>query len=177
MNEIITEYGGGLFALALEEGLCDRFLEETRILAPLMNADYTRLLINPNIPKEKRIAIAGELLDGRVHPYIANFVKLMTERRLALSLGDCFREFERLYKEHFSVVTVIAESAVELTEGQKKRLEEKLTAHTGCRIEVNYTVTPSLIGGMRLFYSNREIDDTIKSRLTEIGAVLSDTVV
>lgn len=177
MNEIITEYGGGLFALALEEGLCDRFLEETRMLAPLMTADYTRLLINPNIPKEKRIAIAGELLDGRVHPYVANFVKLMTERRLAASLADCFCEFERLYKEHFGVVSVIAESAIELTDDQKKRLEAKLAAHTGCRIEVHYSVNKALIGGMRLYYSNREIDDSIKSRLAEIGAVLSDTVV
>lgn len=177
MNEIITEYGGGLFALALEEGLCDRILEETRMLTPLMTADYTRLLINPGLPKQKRIAIAGELLDGRVHPYIANFVKLMTERRLAASLADCFREFERLYKEHFGVVTVIAESAIELTDDQKKRLEDKLTAHTGCRIEVNYSVNKALIAGMRLFYNNREIDDSIKSRLAEIGAVLSDTVV
>lgn len=177
MNEIITEYGGGLFALALEEGLCDGFLEETRMLAPLMTADYTRLLINPNVPKEKRIAIVGELLDGRVHPYIANFVKLMTERRLAVYLADCFREFERLYKEHFGVVTVFAESAIALSDDQKKRLEDKLSSNIGCRIEVNYSVSTELIGGMRLFYNNREIDDSIKSRLAEIGAVLSDAVV
>ena len=177
MNEIITEYGGGLFALAVEEGMCDRILEETRMLTPLMTADYTRLLINPNLPKEKRIEIAGELLDGRVHPYVANFMKLMTERRLAAELAGCFREFERLYYEHFRVVEVIAESAVALSDSQKKRLEEKLTAHTGCRIEVHYNINPALIAGMRLFYSNREIDDSIKTRLAEIGAVLSDTVV
>ena len=177
MNEIIKEYGGGLFALALEEGVCEQILHETRMLIPLITSDYTRLLINPNIQKEKRIAIVGELLDGRVHPYIANFVKLMTERRLASELVGCFGEFERLYYEHFSVIVVTAESAVELSDGQKKRLEEKLTANTGCRIEVNYRINKELIGGMRLFYNNREIDDSIKSRLTEIGAVLSETVI
>lgn len=177
MNEIIKEYGGGLFALAEEEGLCDQLLEETRMLTPLITSDYTRLLINPNLTREKRIAIAGELLDGRTHPYIANFVKLMTERRLASELKGCFREYERLYDEKFRVAEVIAESAVELSKAQKKRLEEKLTAHTGCRIEVHYSINPSLIGGMRLFYNNRELDGSIKSRLNEIGAILSDTVV
>lgn len=177
MNEIIKEYGEGLFALAVEEGLCDVILDEIRMIAPLMTAEYTRLLINPNLPKEKRIEIAGELLDGRVHKYVANFVKLMTERRLASELKGCFREFERLYYEHFKIVTVEAESAVELSEAQKMRLEEKLRAHTGCRIEVKYSINKNLIAGMRLFYNNREIDDSIKSRLTEIGAVLSDTVV
>ena len=108
---------------------------------------------------------------------MANFVKLMTERRLASELKGCFREFERLYYEHYKIVTVEAESAVELSESQKMRLEEKLRAHTGCRIEVKYSINKNLIAGMRLFYNNREIDDSIKSRLTEIGAVLSDTVV
>lgn len=177
MNEIITEYGGGLFLLAAEEGLEERILEETRMLADVLTADYTHLLINPNLSKEKRVAIVGELLDGRVHPYTANFVKLMTERRLAQELKSCFREYERLYYEKFQIVRVLAESAVELTDGQKIRLEEKLAKHTGHRIEIKYEINPSLIGGMRIRYSNRELNDSIRQRLNEIGAVLSDTII
>ncbi|MBQ8511353.1 MAG: F0F1 ATP synthase subunit delta, partial [Clostridia bacterium] len=45
------------------------------------------------------------------------------------------------------------------------------------RIEVTYTVVPELIGGMRLVLDNRTIDSSVKTRLQEIGAVLSDTVV
>lgn len=176
MNEIMKEYGAGLFALAEEEGLADQLLEETRMLASVFTADYTRLLINPNLPKEQRIAIVGELLDGRVHPYTANFVKLMTERRLASELKGCFEEYERLYYEKFEIVRVLAESAAPLTDDQKKRLEEKLAKHIGQRIDIRYEINPSLIGGMRLCYSNREYSDSIRQRLDDIGAVLSDTV-
>ncbi len=177
MNDTAREYGGGLFALALEENAADEILEESRALRTLFTREYTHMLIDPSVPKSQRVDMVSELLDGRVHPYLSNFVKLMTERRLVTEIGECFREYERLYYETFRIVRVRAESAVELSESQKKRLEEKLAKHTGTRIEITYEVVPSLIGGMRLVMDNRTIDDTVKARLTEIGAVLSDVVV
>lgn len=177
MNDTAREYGGGLFALALEENAADTILEETRALGVLFTREYTHMLIDPSLPKSERVAMVGELLDGRVHVYLANFVKLMTERRLVSEIGECFREFERLYYETFAIVRVRAESAVALTDSQKKRLEEKLAKHTGSRVEITYEVVPSLIGGLRLVMDNRTIDSTVKARLQEIGAVLSDAVV
>ena len=177
MNDTAREYGGGLFALALEENAADAILEESRALTPLFTREYTHMLIDPSVPKSERVNMVGELLDGRVHVYLANFVKLMTERRLVTEIGECFREYERLYYETFRIARVRAESAVELSQSQKQRLEKKLAKHTGTRVEITYEVVPSLIGGMRLVMDNRTIDDTVKARLTEIGAVLSDTVV
>ncbi len=177
MNDTVREYGGGLFALALEENAADTILEESRALRTLFTREYTRMLIDPAVPKSQRVAMVGELLDGRVHVYLANFVKIMTERRLVGEIGDCFQEFERLYYETFAITRVRAESAVALTDSQKKRLEEKLAKHTGSRINVTYEVVPSLIGGMRLVMDNRTIDSTVKARLQEIGAVLGDVVV
>lgn len=177
MNDTVREYGGGLFALALEENCADTILEESRALIPLFTREYTHMILDPAVAKSERVAMVGELLDGRVHVYLANFVKLMTERRLASEINDCFHEFQRLYYETFGIVRVRAESAVELSDSQKKRLEEKLIKHTGAKIEVSYTVDPSLIGGMRLVLDNRTIDSSVKARLKEIGAVLSDTTV
>lgn len=177
MNDTAREYGGGLFALALEENAADQILGESRALRTLFTREYTHMLIDPSVPKAERVTMVGELLDGRVHEYLANFVKLLTERRLVSEIDGCFREFERLYYETFAIARVRAESAVALSDSQKKRLEEKLEKHTGSRIEITYEVVPSLIGGMRLVMDNRTIDDTVKARLTEIGAVLSDTVV
>ena len=177
MNNITTEYGGGLFALAEEEHLEEELLLETRALSPLLTPEYLHLLINPSLSKEKRISLAGELLDGKVNKYIANFVKLMVERSLAGEIVSCFKEYERLYYEKFGIIKVKAESAVELSDVQKEKLLAKLCAHTGKRVEVEYVVDKALIGGMRLLFNDRLVDDSIKLKLKEIGAVLSGTVV
>ncbi len=176
MNEIIKEYGGGLYALAAEEHLEEHFMGQIRLLRDLLPADYIRLLIHPAIPKEERVALVSGALDGRVHPHLASFVKLMTERNLATEIVSCFGEFERLYYDAFGIVRIRAQSAVPLNDGQKKKLEDKLTASTGHRVEVTYEVNPSLLGGLRLLFDNRQMDDSIRTRLREIRDRLAGVV-
>ena len=177
MNDIVREYAAGLFALAEEEGISEEILAQCRVLSPLLTRDYRRLLSDPEIPKAERLRLAGEALEGRVHPYLLNFVRLMTERGLASEIPACFAEYEQLWREAYHVLKVKAESAVELSPEQKERLEERLASRTGQRVEVDYAVNPALIGGMRLFYDNRQLDDTVRRRLSDIAQKLAGTTV
>lgn len=169
MNEIVREYAAGLYALAREEEIEERILTESQALAPLFTRGYTRLLSDPAIPKADRIRLVAEALDGRVHPHLVHFAQLMTERGAASEIPACFAEYEELWCADHDVVRVRAESAVELTEEQKDRLADRLSKRTGRRVIVSFEVNPALLGGMRLFYDNRQIDDTVKSRLNEIA--------
>ncbi len=169
MNEIVKEYAAGLFALAEEEHEEERLLAETHALAPLFTRDYARLLTNPELSKAERVRLVGEALDSRVSPHLSNFVKLMVERSLASEIKACFAEYERLWCEAFGVVRVRAESAVELSDEQKTALASRLSTRRGKRVLMEYEVNPSLLGGMRLFYDNRQVDDTVKNSLNEIA--------
>ena len=173
MNDIVREYAAGLFALAEEDGAGERILAETTALTPLITRDYRRLLSDPAVPKADRLRMVEEAFGGRVHPYLLNFIRLMTERGLAAEIPGCFREYGRLWREANNVLQVRAESASALTPEQRERLEERLGARTGQRVEVEYAVNPALLGGMRLFYDNRQLDDTIRRRLTDIAEKLS----
>ncbi len=177
MREIGAEYGTGLFLAAAEAGVDEEILLEMRVLSGELNEPYLRLLVNPGVPKSERIGLIGELLDGKVQPYLANFVKLMVGRSLALELADAFAEYERLYCEHHAIVRVIVESAVPLTEAQKEKLTDKLTRRTGKAVEIEYAVNPSLIGGMKLTYAGKTVDGTVKKSLGEIGTALASTVI
>ena len=173
MNEIVREYSAGLFALAREERLEERILAESRALAPLFTRDYTRLLSDPDIPKAERIRLIGEALEGRVHPHLVHFVQLLTERGAASEIPACFAEYEELWCAEHDVVRVRAETAVEMTDEQKDRLTERLAAKTGRHVIVSFALNPSLLGGVRLFYDNRQIDSTVRRRLDEIGERLA----
>ena len=75
------------------------------------------------------------------------------------------------------MVRVRCESAVPLTDDQRERLAARLESRTGRRVLMEYAVVPDLIGGMRLFYDNRQIDDTVKNRLRQIAERLSGATV
>ncbi|MGN1346018.1 MAG: ATP synthase F1 subunit delta [Eubacteriales bacterium] len=176
MKERVKEYGGGLYELAADEGLEERLLEETRVLRGLFERRYLHLLTTPEIPKAERVGLAAEALDGRVHPYLANFVKMMVERGAACELPDCFAEYERLYFRRHGILRAVVESAVALTERQRERLTERLEAHTGKKIELTCRVLPDLIGGIRLSFDNRLMDDSARAKLNGIADSLTGVV-
>ena len=65
-------------------------------------------------------------------------------------------------------------SAVELSEDQKNRLQEKLLAVTDyVMLETDYQVEPALIGGMVIRIGDRVVDSSIRTRLYEMKKELS----
>lgn len=177
MSDLIKEYAGGLFLLAAEEHAEDEIRTQFNEICALFDKKYVRILTDPDIPKSERVGIVDTALRGRVHPYLNNFIRLLTERNLASEIALCCRVYERLYCAKINVKNVTAESAVELDDLQKQKLKEKLEAHTGCKVEIKYVVDKNLLGGMRIVYENKQIDDSVKSKLNEIGGRLSETVI
>ena len=97
MSKISKEYGSGLFALANEEHVEKAMLDDMKYLKQLFSPEYIRILSDPSIPKEQRVGIVSEALDGRVDRYLVNFIKLMTERNLAGEILRSFDEYEHQY--------------------------------------------------------------------------------
>ena len=82
MTEFGREYGDGLYALCAEEKITDAVLAQLAELKGLFreNPDFIRLLSNMSIPKTERVLAADHALQGQVHPFVLNFVKLLVER-------------------------------------------------------------------------------------------------
>ena len=69
-----------------------------------------------------------------------------------------------------------AVTAIPLTEDQAGRLTEKLTQVTGKTIDLTNRVDPSCLGGMRLDYDGKRLDDTVAHRLEAVRSLLKNTV-
>ena len=84
MTAQASVYGQALYVLAKDEN-CDRqILEELSTLDKSFSEepDYLRLLSAPNLPKEERCRILDTAFRGKVHPYVLNFLKILTEKGL-----------------------------------------------------------------------------------------------
>lgn len=178
MNSAVDkEYGQALYSLAEEEHAEVEILNEIRAIREFLTPEYVYLLSDPAIPKDERIGFVSEAFDGKINKYLANFLKLMTERNKAYDIKGCFREYENIYYDAFGIVRVKAESAVEINEEQRTKLQAKLEAYTGKIVEIEYIVRKDLVGGMRLQFAGRRIDETIKKKFRDIESRLIHTVV
>ena len=171
-------YGEALYDLAKAEGLSADFLQQLQVLAKSFEAepDFLRLMSAPSLNKQERCAVLDESLGGRVHPYVLNFLKILTEKGYARQFPECVKAYREHYNADNGILPVTAVTAVALSEKQAQRLTEKLSQLTEKTVELTNRIDTSVLGGIRLQYSGKQLDDTVQHRLAAIRDTLKNTV-
>ena len=117
MTEVGNVYGQSLYELAKDEGLSREIGEQLTVLQKSFGEepDFVRLLSNPSLSKPERCRILDTSFRGSVHPYILNFMKILTERGYIRHFSDCCDAFSELYNRDNGILKVTAVTAVALT--------------------------------------------------------------
>lgn len=172
------EYGKALFMLAKEEGNEERFLEELFLISGILekNPDYVKLLDTPAIPTDEKTRLVDDVF-SQFHPYICNFIKILCEKRAVWCFERCKKIYFSEYDEYSNTLRAEAITAYPMTEVQKEALENKLGKITGKNIILENTIDKSVIGGVRLRYSGKQLDGSVKAHLESLRKSLSDAVV
>lgn len=179
MSRVGEVYASGLYSLAAEEGLSKTILDEMAVLVQSFSAEpmFLRLLCAPNVPVQERCKILDDSFRGKIHPYLLNFLKILTEKGYIRQFSDCYRAYRERYNVECGILPVRAVTAVALTESQAQKLTEKLQKLTGKTVELENFVDPSVLGGVRLDYDGKRVDGTVKNRLDSIRELLNQTVI
>lgn len=178
MTEVGNVYGESLYTLAREENLSEQIGEELAALrggfrqAP----EFIRLLSSPSLTKAERCQILDDSFRGKVHPYVLNFLKILTEKGYMRHFGDCCKAYTAHFDQDNGIVRVTAVTAVALTDSQSARLTEKLSRSTGKQVILHNRVEPGVLGGVRLDYDGQRLDDTVSHHLDAVRELLSKTV-
>ena len=178
MTQIGTVYGQALYDLAKSEELSPTILEQLIVLNDSFSQepDFLQLLAAPNVSKEERCQILDDSFRGKVHPYVLNFLKILTQKSYSRYFPDCVDAYREQYNLDNGILPVKAVTAIPLTETQSQKLSSKLSAITGKTVVLQNRVDPGILGGVRLDYDGRQLDDTVAHRLETIRGMLSSTV-
>lgn len=178
MTQVGSVYGEALYTLALEEGLSSDLLGELTVLNQSFSCepDFIRLLSSPNLSKQERCRILDDSFRGKIHEYVLNFLKILTEKGYMKHFSDCCAAYEDHYNRDNGILPVTAITAVALNPEQAKKLTGKLSRITGKQIKLRNRVDPACLGGVRLDYDGKRLDDTVSHRLDAIRGLLKDTV-
>lgn len=179
MSQAGTVYGQGLYTLAQEEGLQEQILGELAVLQTAFgeNPEFLKLLASHNIPLQERLDLLEESFRGRVHQYVLNFCKLLTEKNHIRQFSECYRAYREQYNTDKGILEVQVFTAIALSDAQKVRLTDKLTVLTGKKISLLCKIDPAVLGGVRLRYDGCQVDGTIQGRLDEMSKNLKNTVI
>jgi F-type H+-transporting ATPase subunit delta len=177
MTEVGSVYGAALYDLAVSEGLSTPILEQLQVLNSSFAAEgnFLKLLCAPGLSKQERCGIVDSSFRGKVHPYVLNFLKILTEKGYARHFHHCFAAYEEKYNQDNGILVVTALTAIPLSAQQTGKLCAKLETITGSTIRLHNKVDPSVLGGVQLDLGNRRIDDTVAHRLQSVRDLLKQT--
>ena len=178
MTDVGSVYGSALYTLARDESLAASVLEELTVLEQSFRQEpgFLRLLSTPALSKDERCRILDDSFRGKVQPYVLNFLKILTEKGYLRHFSDCCKTYRDQYNEENGILPVVAVTAISLSGEQAARLSEKLTRVTGKTIALANRVDPACLGGGRLEFDGKQLDDTVEHRLAAIGSMLKSTV-
>lgn len=178
MTGVGNVYGEALYSLAKEENLTGQILQQLRVLDGSFRSEpeFIRLLASPALPKAERCGILDSSFRAKVHPYLLNFLKILTEKGYMRHFSDCCKSYTQHYNLDNGILPVTAVTAVPLSQGQKARLSAKLAGITGKVIELNNRIDPAVLGGVRLDYDGVRMDDTVSHRMESLRELLNTTV-
>ena len=97
MTAAEKEYGGALYALAAEEHCEDAVLEGLTLAADAFRETpgYLKLVQNPAVPREERLAMLDEAFGAGVHVYVLNFLKILCGKSALGMLRAACRSIRR----------------------------------------------------------------------------------
>lgn len=175
MTAAEKEYGGALYALAAEEHCEDAVLEGLTLAADAFRETpgYLKLVQNPAVPREERLAMLDEAFGAGVHVYVLNFLKILCGKSaLGMAAAAC-RSIRRCCMRRAAFCPMQAVSAVPLDEAQRRALCDSLAQKTGRTILLETAVDPSVLGGVKLRYEGLELDGTAAGRLAALRRALT----
>ena len=178
MTQVGSVYGEALYTLAVEERLSAGILEELSALEQAFRAepDFIRLLSTPNLSVQERCNILDDSFRGKVQPYVLNFLKILTEKGYMRHFFDCCKAYEESYNRDNGILPVTAITAVSLNPAQAAKLTAKLCQITGKQVNLHNRVDPEVLGGVRLDYDGKRLDDTVSHRMDAVRNLLKNTV-
>ena len=132
MTQIGSVYAQALYSLAKEENQSLTVLNQLMALNQSFSQepDYLRLLAAPNLSKQERCRIVDDSFRGNVHPYVLNFMKILTEKGYMRHFGDCCKAYRQIFNREHGILEVCAVTAVPLNAQQTAKLTQKLSQET-----------------------------------------------
>ena len=178
MTEVGSVYGESLYELAKDESLGKLIGEQLAVLQQSFRQepDFIRLLSSPSLTKAERCQILDDSFRGSVHPYLLNFLKILTEKGYMRHFSDCCDAYTEHYDQDNGILRVTAVTAVALSPEQAGKLTQKLSRITGKEIALRNRIDPAVLGGVRLDYDGQRLDDTVSQRMDAIRDLLNKTV-
>jgi F-type H+-transporting ATPase subunit delta len=170
-------YAKSLIDLAEEKGQLETVYKDMQYMQQALkqSREFVVLMKSPVIKADKKLAILDAVTKGKVGEITAGFNRLLVTKGRESHLPEIVNAFIDQYNDIKGIHKVKLTTAVEVSEGLKTSIINKLIneAKLGT-IELETKVDPSLVGGFVLEFHNNKVDASILRDLKDVKKQFMD---
>jgi ATP synthase F1 delta subunit len=169
VEEIATVYARSLFEVAKQHDDLDTVREQIGQFADALEEERTlqTFFFSPYFSSDEKKDGLHKAITG-AEDIVINFLELLIEKHRMPAIFRIRRELDALWREENKLLPVRVTSAVELDEQTVASLGDRISEHTGRKVELTADVNPDILGGLVLRVGNSILDASIRNRLEQL---------
>jgi len=177
VSGVAERYASSLFELALAENAVAQVTADLDRFQAMLDEseDLRRFIASPVFSSEDQLkAIIALSAKAGISGYFANFLKVVAKHRRLFALPGMIRAFRIIAAEQRGEITAEVTSAHALTQAQEDELKAALKSVTGKNVTATVTVDPSILGGLIVKVGSRQIDTSLRTKLSTLKLALKE---
>jgi F-type H+-transporting ATPase subunit delta len=175
-QRVASRYAKSLLELAIEQGQLEEVFADFKALEAMGKGsrELTLLLSNPVVNSEKKLKVLMALFAKGSAKLTTTFFEIVSRKNREGILMDIAREFVFQYNIHKSIQVAELTTAVAIDESQKAQFISLVKEITGMKeAQLVQKINPDLIGGFVLKVNDRQLDESLSSKLNVLRMQLT----
>ena len=170
-------YATALFELALDNKAIDEVQADLKAFDAMVasSPDLARLVRSPVFSADEQKRALDAVLDkASIKGVAANFLRVVAANRRLFAAREMIRGFNAHVARHKGEVTAEVTVAEPLNDARLNEIRDALKAVTGKDVQVDVTVDPSIIGGIKVKVGSRMVDASLRTKLNSIKFAMKE---
>lgn len=179
MNEgiITSRYAKSLYQTAEEDKVTDSVRKDILLLIDTImeSPEFNSFLESPVMKESQKTKIIDDIFAGNVHELTLSFLKLLFKNKRELYLHPICLSFLHYYKIDKGITEASITTAFPIHEDFHVEVKNFIKKKFKLDLELIKHIDPSLIGGFKLKFGDRQIDASVSSKLKKIKSELNNS--
>ncbi|WP_375585097.1 ATP synthase F1 subunit delta [Cyclobacterium xiamenense] len=168
---VASRYAKSLLELAVETNVLEKVYQDLESVHNTVeqSPELLDLIKSPVITSEQKMTVIRALFSRNVVPLTLRFFELVSKKGRESLLPEMARGFHRLYNQHLGIQKAEVVATIQLDQALRDSFIAIVKEVSGKdRVELVEKIDPNLIGGFVLNIEDRQLDESLKSKLQQL---------
>jgi F-type H+-transporting ATPase subunit delta len=165
---VSSRYAKSLLELSIEKNALEGVLADMKQLDAIanVNRELGLCLKSPIITFDKKLKVLKALFEATGNAITLAFFDIVARKNRADLLLDISREFQKQYNVHMGIQVADLTTTFPITEELRAKFIATVKEISGLeKVELNEKINADLIGGFVLKVNDRQLDESLSSKL------------